>query len=313
MPLVARKKLLLAKLETAYGTDSVPTGAANATLARKIRLEPMLGEDVSRELDQPYMGAQPTIPAGLHAKLVFEVELEPSGTAGTAPAWGVLLRGCAMAQTVAAGVSVTYNPVTDGHEALSIYMSLDGVRYVLLGARGSVKWMISAQQIPVMEFTFTGLWQPATDATLSAPTYSAFKTPIVANKTNTPVFTVAGASNLTMKDFTLDLGNDVQNRFLIGAAADQVIIVDRAPALEMTIEAEPMSVFNPYTLARDQTTVAVVLQHGVAAGRRATLNLPRLQIQRPDSPTEEQGRVMWPIKGVPLPNTGNDEMTLVLT
>lgn len=313
MPLTARKKLILAKIETAYGTDSAPTGALNAILARKIRIEPMLGEDVSRELDQPYMGAQPTIPAGLHAKVTFEVELEPFGTAGTAPGWGVLLRGCAMAQTIAAGVSVTYNPVTDAHEALSIYLWHDGVRYVLLGARGSVKFMIAAEAIPVMEFTFTGLWQVATDAALPAPTYSAFKNPIVANKTNTPVFSVAGASTLTMKEFTFDLGNDVQNRFLIGAAAAQVIIVDRAPALEMTVEAEPMSVFNPFTLARDQTTVAVVLQHGVAAGRRATLNLPRLQLQRPDSPTEDQGRVMWPLKGVPLPNTGNDEFTLVLT
>ncbi len=105
----------------------------------------------------------------------------------------------------------------------------------------------------------------------------------------------------------------MQNRFLIGSSVDQVIIVDRAPALEMTIEAEPVATFNPYALAQAQTQVAVVLQHGVAAGRRATLNLPRLQMQRPDSPTEEQGRVMWPLKGVPLPNTGNDELTLVLT
>lgn len=313
MPLLARRKLILARIETAYGTDSVPTGALNAILAKKIKIDPMLGEDVSRELDQPFMGAQPTIPTGLHAKVTFEVELEPSGTAGTAPAWGVLLRGCAMAQTIAAGVSVTYNPVTEAHESLSIYVWHDGVRYVLLGARGSVKFMISAQAIPVMEFTFTGLWQVATDTALPAPTYTAFRTPIVASRANTPVFSVAGASTLTLKDFALDLGNDVQNRFLIGSSVDQVIIVDRAPALEMTIEAEPVATFNPYALAQAQTQVAVVLQHGVTAGRRATLNLPRLQMQRPDSPTEEQGRVMWPLKGVPLPNTGNDELTLVLT
>ncbi len=73
--------------------------------------------------------------------------------------------------------------------------------------------------------------------------------------------------------------------------------------LEMLVEAEPMATLNPYTLARDQTQIAVVLQHGVAAGRRATLNMPRVQLMRPESPGVDEGRVMFPLKGSVLPNT----------
>ncbi|MDZ4095464.1 MAG: hypothetical protein U1D35_11235 [Paracoccaceae bacterium] len=80
MPIIWDQKILLAKVETTYGTDSTPTGAANAILAIDGSLTPMDGNDVSRELELPYMGADATIPAELHAKLSFKVELAASGT-----------------------------------------------------------------------------------------------------------------------------------------------------------------------------------------------------------------------------------------
>jgi hypothetical protein len=312
MSLLDRKKLILAKIETVYGTDSVPTGAANAILTTGLKITPMEGDDVDRELDTPYFGAQPTIPASLHAKVSFAVELEPSGTAGTAPGWGVLMRACAMAQTISAGVSVTYSPITNvPHDAVTIYVNLDGVNYVVLGARGTVKLAMAAQAIPKLEFEFQGLWTAPTDTAAPTPVYTAFAKPLVSNVTNTPVFTV-NATTLRLKDLTFDLANEIENRFLIGGT-DEVIITDRKPMIEMEVEARPMATLNPYTLARDQTTVPLVLQHGVAAGRRATLNVPRLQLMRPDSPGADQGRIMFPLKGSVLPNTGNDEFTLVLT
>ena len=314
MPLSWRKKLILAKIETIYGTDPVPTGLANAILTVDGKIEPMLGEDVSRELDTPWMGAQATIPTGLHAKMSFAVELEPSGTAGTAPGWGPLLRMCGMAQTIAAAVSVTYNPVTDVHDSGTLYFNIDGRRYVLLGARGSVSLDITSEKVPRLMFEFQGLWTLPTDTAMPTPTYTAFKKPLVASKANTPIFTL-NAVSLLMKTLKFDLGNQVENRFLIGnqVGAASVIIVDRATTAEILVEAEPLATFNPYLLARDQTTVPLVVQHGLAAGRKVTLNIPALQMQRPDSPTEDQKRAMDPLKGVALPVAGNDEFTLVLT
>lgn len=121
MPIKWKSKILLAKIETVYGTDAAPTGPANGILATNITLQPMEGQDVSRELELPWLAAQATIPAGLHARMTFRVELVPSGTAGTAPAWGPLVRMCAVAQTINAATSVVYNPITDSHEAGTIH------------------------------------------------------------------------------------------------------------------------------------------------------------------------------------------------
>lgn len=66
----------------------------------------MEGQDKSRELELPYHGAQPTIPTELHMKLAFRVEAKGSGTKGTAPPFGPLLRACGMAEMIVATTSV---------------------------------------------------------------------------------------------------------------------------------------------------------------------------------------------------------------
>ena len=93
-------KILLAKIEVTYATDVVPTGAADAVLAKNIELRPMEGQDVSRELEQPYIGAQEELPVGLYSVLTYEVEAVGSGSTGVAPAWGPLMRSCGVAEVV---------------------------------------------------------------------------------------------------------------------------------------------------------------------------------------------------------------------
>ena len=309
-PLKWKTKILLFKTDVTYGTDPVPTVGANAILATEVVLTPMEGSDVSRDLELPYLGAQSTIPAELMAKLAFKVELAPSGTAGTAPSWGPLLKACAMAQTVAAAVSVTYNPITDNHESGTFYFWIDTTRYVLLGARGNAKIMFGAQGIPYLMFEFTGLFTQPAETVRGTPVLTAFQKPQLATKANTPTFTL-NAVAFVLRELTLDLGNQIEPRFLIGS--EGILITDKAETLEVTVEAQPLSAFNPFALAAAQTAVPLVLTHGVGAGKIATLNAPAAQMQRPQGLTNAQNIKEWPLRMVPLPTAGNDQFTLVLT
>lgn len=310
MPIRWKSKILLAKIETTYGTDAVPTGAANAILATNVEFKPMEGQDVSRELELPYLAAQPTVATALFSTLSFRVELAPSGTAGTAPAWGVLLRACGVAQTLSAGVSVTYNPISDNHESASIYFWIGGTRYVIKGARGTAVLRCTAQGILYIEFAFTGLFSVASEQARPTPDLAAFKKPQVATTVNTPTFTIDGTA-FVMRSFALDLGNDVQTRFLVGA--DQVLIVDRSDKIATQVEAVPMTTWNPYQKALDGTAVPVQLVHGTGAGRISTLAVAAAQVQRPAGLENAQNIVEWPLGLVPLPTAGNDQWTLTLT
>ena len=66
MPLLSRKRVILAKTEVTYGTDPTPTGAANAILVRNLSITPQNSEIVSRDLVRPYLGASEQIEAGVH-------------------------------------------------------------------------------------------------------------------------------------------------------------------------------------------------------------------------------------------------------
>jgi len=312
MPQYWKRKVLLAKIEATYATDPTPTGELNAILATEVRLTPMEGQDVSRNLELPYLGGQRTTPTELHAKLAFRVEMTPSGTAGTAPAWGVLLRACAVAETIVAVTSVAYNPVSSAHESITLYQWIDAVLYKLTGARGNCVLRVNAQGIVYLEFDFTGLWVVATDTAMAVPTLTAqlANAPKVATTANTPVFSINTVS-LVMRSFALNLGNAVETRFLIGS--ESVLITDKAETIETTVEAVALATLNPFALAASQTTGAIALTHGTAAGSIAALAIPAAQMQRPQGLENQQNIVEWPLRLVPLPVAGNDQWVLTLT
>lgn len=308
-PIKWNTKIVTVEIEGTYGTDATPDGA-DAILTIDGSISPMEGNDVSRDLELPWMGADATIATELHSKVSFKVELQGSGTAGTAPGWGKLLRMCACAEVISAATSVTYNPVTDDHESGTIYFYVGLTLYKLVGARGNAKLMITAQGIPYLEFEFTGLFVDPAQATRPTPDLSAFQKPSVGTTANTPTFTI-DSTDFVLRSAELDLGNQVENRFLIGA--EQVLITNKQETFQCTVEAQPLTDFDPYALAKAQSAVEVDLVHGTVAGKIATVNIPTAQMQRPQGLENAQNITEWPLRLVPLPASGNDQWTLTLT
>ncbi len=100
MSLLNRKRVILAKIEGTYGIDAAPTGALNSILVSNLNVTPQEANLVSRELIRPFFGNFTQLPAAISGKITFDVELAGAGTAGTAPAWGALLRACAFSESL---------------------------------------------------------------------------------------------------------------------------------------------------------------------------------------------------------------------
>lgn len=312
-PITWDSRLMLAKIEASYGVDPVPTSAANAIEVKNIQFQPMEGTSETRDFETLYLGGQSEIPAGLHAKLTGEVELVGSGTAGTAPGWGPIMRALGMAEVIVATTSVTYNPISSSMESVAIYFTIGATRHVMLGCRGTGSIEINAQKIPVLKFTLTGTFTIPTESAPTAGVYSAFKAALLATSTNTPVFTVDGIS-MVMVNYSLDLANDVQQRLLIGS--ESILIVDRNEVISAKVEALPMTVFNPFTKAQDPNArFAVNITHGTATGLITAVNAPNCQMARLSGYENSQKIMEWPLKMRPLPNSaaGNDQFTVALT
>jgi len=101
MPLLTRKRLILAKIESTYATDSSPAGT-DAILVRNLDITPIEADVVSRDLIRPYLGNYDQLLAQTRVSITFQVEMAGSGTGGTAPKFNSLLRACGLAETLLA-------------------------------------------------------------------------------------------------------------------------------------------------------------------------------------------------------------------
>ena len=306
--LLTRKRTVLAKIETAYGVDPVPSGAANAILVGNLTPTPQSATLVKRNIVRPYLGNAEELPTAIYAGIDFEVELAGSGAAGTVPAWGVLMRACGFSETISAGVGVTYAPISNSFESATIYFNEDGVLHKLTGARGTVSIDANANTIPVMKFKFMGIYSPVVDAAAPTVSFTAFKMPLAVNLTNTPTFSLHGVSTAVLSTLTLDIANTLAFRQLVGA--QQALITDRVPVGTVSIEAGPVATHDWWTEAESATTAPLQLIHGTTAGNIIELDAPLVQLTNPQY-QDLQGVAMLQMNAVLVPSTaGNDEFSM---
>ena len=310
MPLIARKKVVLAKMETTYGTDPIPTGPANAMLVRNLNINPLESDTVDRNLIRPYLGRSQQIPTGQRVVIDFEVEMVGSGTAGTAPAWGPLMRACGHSETVAVGTSVTYAPISSSFESVAIYVNVDGVLHKATGARGTMTASWPNKDIPVFKFTFTGLWNQVVDGAAPTPTYTAFQDPLPVSNINTTPFTLHGFAAV-MSEMSFDQAGAIVHRSLVGGS-ESVLITDRQPQGSITIEATTVAQKDWWTVAQASTLGALDITHGITAGKKVRFQAPKVQLVTP-AYSDMDGIQMLQMAMNFVPNTGNDEYTWTLT
>lgn len=306
--LLFRNVAVLAKIETTYGTDATPVGTTNAILVSEVTVKPMEMQTVDRKLIRPFLGNSEQLPTQIYNGAEFSVELAGSGTAGTAPAIGTLLRACGFGETIVASTSVTYAPVTNNHESVTLYLNLDGVLHKSLGARGNVSLSLKNNERPMAKFTFSGLFVPVTDAVAGTITLSAWKKPLPCNRINTPTFTLHGYA-AGLDDLQIDMANDVQYRALIGGQ-EYVRIVDRKPKGSVSMEAVKVADKDWWTSIKNATTGVLNMVHGLTAGNILEINAPNVQIHTP-SYADQNGIAMLSGQLSLSPGaSGNDEISL---
>ena len=306
--LLFRNVAVLAKIETTYGTDATPAGASDAVLVSDMTMKPMEMKTVDRALLRPFLGNSEQLPTEIYNGCEFSVELAGSGTAGTAPKIGALLRACGFSETVVAATSVAYAPVSTAFESLTMYMNLDGVLHKSLGARGTVSFSFKNNERPMAKFVFSGLFVPIADGARPSVTLTAWRKPLPCNRVNTPTFTLHGYA-AGLDDLQIDMANDVQYRSLIGGQ-EYVRIVDRKPKGSVLMEAVKVADKDWWTSIKNASTGALAMVHGLTAGNIVEVAAPNVQIFSP-SYQNQNGIAMLSAQLAVSPGAaGNDELVL---
>lgn len=314
-----RNTVIQAQIEAAYGTD--PGGWAGTFNVPVMRATFDDQKDrVPRELMRGHMGAFEELYAAGMGRITFEVELAASGTAGTAAAWGPLLRACGFAQTITAGNRVEYLPVSSAFESITLRYFIDGVLYTATGARGTVTFRLNAFGLPVMAFDFTTLAPVASAATPNAGVFTAWKKPLVINEANAGAWligatytagAIAGGITAVTGDFEVNIGNTVQHQKLLNGRA--IEITDRRTTGRGTMFfAAAADEVAWYAATNADATAALGFVLGSAAGSKIGIHMPAVQ-RLQARPQDYQGRAVIAADFSITPSAGNDELRLVIS
>lgn len=303
-----KKQFILFKKETTYATDAAPTGA-NAVVTSGLKHSPLEHQTVNRNTDRSAYGNDVQLVTGQHIVVEWETEFVGSGTLGTAPAFGDMLKCCQMSETVNAGTSVIYAPNSAGTDSATIHYHLDGAKHTCVGAMGSWELKIDSAGIPRLKFRFVGLYVAPTAA--ADPTgltgLTAYQQPKVANAANTTVCELHSTA-VVMKSLMVKQGNDVQFYDDPGAGSNYVDIVDRNSDGSMTVVAPALGTKNYFNTVTAETLGNLKVVHGTTNATKAIFEAAgnRVQIFQPKY-SEDKGRAMLDCNLSFVPTTANDD------
>lgn len=252
----------------------------------------------------------PSLPGERTAKLPFQVELTGSGTAGTAPFWGKLMKPCAFAETVTPATSVAYSPASLSIPSMTLAAYMDGVIYLIWGARGNLKLVLEIGKPGLLQFDFEACdFSQLDGALLTGVTYSAVIPPAFLGAT----FTLDGVAFLVNK-VDIDFGNTLAPRPDPNAPSGtrSVLITGRKPKITLDPEMMLASTKDIWTMWKNGATGALACTMGSVAGNTIALGAGQFQLEGIKH-GERSGLRTVNLTALLAMSSGDDEFSLTLT
>ncbi|HDM08698.1 MAG TPA: hypothetical protein ENF97_01065, partial [Candidatus Omnitrophica bacterium] len=262
MTILAARTQLAAKLEVTEGTAET-LSASDALLIANPEFRPAFEigerENVSASLSQ-----FSSVPGKRSAVIEFDVELKGSGTPGTPPALGKLLKACGFGETVVENTSVTYKPASANISSITMALYMDGVIKKIWGARGNVSLRLEGGLIGILHFVFTGADFSVEDGDLlSGVDYEDTVPPAFLNAN----FTIDSYAALISR-LEIDMGNEVALRSDVNRESGYkaAIITRRKPVLTFDPEMVTVATYDFYGKLREGSEGNLNVQIGTSAG-----------------------------------------------
>lgn len=308
--MLTNRELILLKIESSYGVDALPDAANDALL---VESPGWSNEGLRMNERMPIrknIGSLQHIYGGALKTVTFDVELKGSGAAGTAPELDPVLRACGMGSTVVASTSVSYNPVSEGHESATLYYYEDEMLHKLTGCRGNVSFAGEVGTVPKLSVTMTGHVANPEDASIPDPTLSN----VVPSPAISTPFTVGGFAAV-INSFSFDLGNAIATAPDMAASDGFGEVRISKRDVNGSFDPENVTVAENDFLGDFKSGASMALQWGAfgsTPGNIVTVNMPAIYY-RDVSQGDREGIRTREIPFGAVDDTGDDDVSIVFT
>ena len=310
MTIRTKQRILLAKLESTYGSDASPTNAADAVKASEVTLTPFESEEIEKIYLGQGTGTSLKKLIAKRVQLQFSIDLAASGGAGKAPQYAHLLKGAGFKEVIDnKAKTATYSPDITATESITLAFNVDGNLHKMVGARGTAVFTLNAREVPTIQFTFTGLFVAPTNTNklTNKQAFNGWIDGVAITKANTPTATIDSA-NVEFENLSFDMGDTVT--YINRTNAENVVRRDRNANGSCTIAALPILTKDLWAIVENETPVAVQLVHGSGAGKVIDITAPQVQLTSP-AYADSEGEQMQSFEMGLMPKNGSDEISLV--
>lgn len=308
-------------MEVTYGT--APTmAAANAFLLMDSEITPA-ADKLERNVDQPFYGGNPFVLVGKKITLTGTIDVLGAAAGGsTTPApLGKVYRACGHSEATQAAVvgppavpvSYAYLPISKNFESVCIDFFWAGVKFRMLGVRGSMDFDFTIKQFPMAKVTLVGILTIPSDAeAYSGADYSAFQTPaaIESGVWSVVVGPLTGLTPVAVCAQSLTLAANADVNLFECSTNRQVLETDRKPTGTLKVYKDAtLATWNPWAIADTQAVMLMDCTMTKAVGLNALLRI-RAQLEYP-KPTDIDGVAGFEIPYTCIPSgAGGDEYQL---
>lgn len=308
IPIPVRLDGMLAKVEGSYGVDASPVvGTDGVRISQRFwnQLTPSYAWENLR-LDAAtgtIFPAAAAVPRGSMASLDILCEVKGPGVAYSAsikPEVDPLLQACGWLSTgsfTGGSEKFTYTLLASSHPSATIYGYAGGMVFKILGARGTMNWLMRAGEIGAMRFQMQGILSSI--SALAVPTITSYDA-------TSPVASVNMGISLGTYDPDWTTAEFVQGanmaRFDSGNAADGIAQFNWTlvqPVFNITVRAPDDGTgkfdtanFNPYADATARTSRAIDATQGSAQYNRAKLSIASTYVVMPTHSEDNQSAAL---------------------
>lgn len=310
MPLRSQRAVLAAKIEAAEGAAETltVTEGVQCFAAQFQRNQDLIERNPLR----PTLSRLASVPGRKTGTITSTIECRGSGTAGTAPDWGVFLKSCGFSETIVAVTSVTYVPVSTADPSITAALYMDGVRHLIAGARSTFTLGGAVGELALFNFTTMGVQETTTDVAIISPTYQTTVGKVLKGLT----FTLHGSTSPTVicSAMAIDFGVVLSPRgdFSKTSGYISTFMGDRNPTCNFLVEKPLVAGKDWYGILESGTEASISCALTGAAGNITTITAPKFQVTN-ISEQDDNGKAMLSIDGKLNLNTGDDEFSIVLT
>jgi len=315
MPLLTRRRVIAAKIESVEGTGETITVADAGILVSDVKFDIDLKQNERNAMLNTLSNLAPTMGAR-SAKISFKAELKGAGAAYSStvkPALGTYIRACGMAETIVATAgteSATYLPASTGIPSLTIWVYEDGMIKKARGCRGSFKISGKVGEVVYADFTFDGVYTATVDGPMISPTFEATVPPVLMGS----ALSMDGVSTMVAESFSIDMANSVQMRSSIGATDGfmSALITSRKPSGTLDPETELVATYDFIGKWKSGNQAAFSIGPVLPPTgdyNKFTITAPKAIYTKVDS-SDRNGIMVSGLTFNLLMNTGDDELSI---